>query len=447
MQLKQNEIGIKLLKSLTESFSNKDLPLELSFLIDNSFYYLGWMYYKESNFLKAADNFGKARSFEIGKKLKKDSYFMQAWSYFSKKDYKNAALKFEGIYNEYYPGELGIKAYFQMGKSYENLNNNKRAIGIYKKIYEEFPESPYKDDALYEIIIDLLNKKELAEANKLILEFGKSFSQSNLYKNILILQAETLISDKRFSEAFSIYSFYLKKYKDDNDLDIIYYWGAYCANKMKDYETAKEYFDEIIDNYQDSTFYKDALNIMLIIYKEEKNYKKEEVIIKKILEVEKDWQKGEQYNKRLKELELIKQGYDDEEANLLIKAEKGDIKAQFKLAAYYYQEKDRKKGLKMIKDIAEKDSKKIGSQANLILGDHELENKDYTKAIKIYLKTISAYKTTKEIKAEALYKTGFCYFKLDKYASSKKVLAKLKSNFGDSDWAKKGLDLEKRMQE
>ena len=371
---------------------------------------------------------------------------MEAWSYFSKKDYKTSAKKFEGIYKKYYPDEYGIKAYFQMAKSYKNYKENQKALEAYKKIYKDFPDSPYKDDALYEIIIDLLKNKKLQESNKLIQEFNKVFPDSDLYKNLLILQAESFISAARYSEAFSIYSFYLKEYRDSNDLDIVYYWVAYCAEKIKDPETAKEYLDKVIDDYTNSSFYFEALKLILTIYKKEDNYKKEEVIIKKILKIEKDKQKLKNYNKRLKELSLVKTGYDEEEGNLILEAEKGNINAQFDLGLYYYQKNDKKKGLKLIRDIAEKDSKVIGSSANIFLGDDERDNKNYKQAIEIYLITISTYKTTKEIKAQALYKAAFCYFKLEQFSASNKIILKLKSNFPNSTWTKKGIELEKRMQ-
>ena len=445
MQLKKNEKGINLLKPIIKHANNKSLPSTIHNFVKNSFYYLGWMYYKRSDYIKAAENFKIAKSLNIKEKLVKDSYFMEAWCFFSKKDFKKSAQKFEKIYKKYYPDNLSIKAYFQMGKSLENTNNKSKALNIYEEIYKSSYRSDYKKDALYEIIKDSLNKKDLKQSNKLIKDFGKKFPKSELYKNILLVQAETLLSKNRFSEALSIYIFYIKNFKNSDNLDTTYYWAGYCANKTKDYGTAKNYLNYMIKNYNKSSLKNSALSVLLEVYNKQKDYKNEETTLKNILKVEKDKQKIKFYKKRLRELNIIKKGYEEEEANLIIKSESKNITDQFNLAKYYYQKKDKTKGLKMLKEITKNDSKVIGSTANQILGDEELDKKNYEKAVKLYLNTLSSYRTTKKIKAEALYKSAFCYFKLGNNKSSKTILKKLRSDFSDTKWAKKGLELEKRI--
>lgn len=447
MQLKNNKKGIWVLNELLNKYDNKKLEDDLKAIIDITNYYLGWLYYKESQFSNSSFYFKKAGTVLTDKKIKKDSFFMEAWSYFSDKNYKNAANRFEKIYRDFYPDEIGINAYFQLGKTFKNLNERSKALEVFHELYNSKRDSKYKEESLYEIILFSLNDNKIDEANDLINEFSRKFGKSEYYKDILVLQAEKLILTERFSEALSIYGFVIKNYKKAADLESIYYWGGYSAEKTKDRTTAKEYLNIVVKEYERSSFYKDALKILSSVYQQEKNAEKEKSMLKLLLDIEKDAGKKNKYRKRLNILEMIKKGIDEKEAALLMKVENGDNEAKLELANYYYEKGKIDKCKKLFKEISEKDTKIIGSKANLGLGDIEFDKKNYKEAIAIYLKTIKSYKTSNDIKAEALYKTAFSYFRIDQFEASRKVLQKLYSSFPDSDWSTKGKDLERRIQQ
>ncbi|OHD11304.1 MAG: hypothetical protein A2086_06930 [Spirochaetes bacterium GWD1_27_9] len=445
MQLREYDKGILLLKTLQSYPETKNLEKAILQLVYKSFYYIGWMYYKQSNYIDASKNFGAASLLDIEDNLKKDSYYMEAFSFYSKKDYQNASLKFESIYKKYYPDELGSKSYYQMGKCFENLGSKEKAITVYKKIFEEFVNSNYKDDALFELIKDLLDKKKLEEANSLIRIFTDNYSKNSLlYKNILIMQAETFIVMERYSEALSTYNFYLKKFKDEKDNDVVFYWAGYSASKIKDFDLAKEFLENLLSNYSSSSFYKDSLNILKNIYFEEKNYEKEKYYLIKLIDADKNSTQINQYNKRLKEIDLVKNGISEEEANLIIEVEKGNILAKFELGILYYK-KNRIKALEILKDLSETNNEDIGGKSSNLLGDNELELNKYQDASKFYLKTTS-YKANNDTIAEALYKASLCYYKIDKQNLAKKIIERLKTNFSDSIWTSKAKELEKRFE-
>jgi len=305
--------------------------------------------------------------------------------------------------------------------------------------------SNFKEESLYEIIIYFLNNDKLDKANDLIKEFSRNFGRSEYYKDILILQAEKLTLGEKYSESLSIYGFIIKNFKESKDLDNIYYWGGYAAEKTKDISTAKDYLNIVIKEYEESTFYKDALIILSSIYGQGKDHVNEKKILQSLLKIEKDINKINEYNKRLKIIEKINMGMDEKEASLLIRVEKGEIEAKLELAEYYYQNNDIEKSKKLFNEILIKDKNIIGSKANIGLGNIEFDNKKYKEAVSIFLNTIKAYKTTNEIKAESLYKTAFTYFRMNKNDASKKVLQKLFSSFPDSEWTTKGKELEGRI--
>ena len=442
LQIKDNKKGINVFKNLIDKSRRMNLNTELSEIINKSFYYLGWFYYRESIFTDSAKNFGAASLLDIGEELKRDSYYMEAWSYFSNKDYQTASVKFESVYKKYNNEEIGLKSYFQMAKCYENLKRVDKAIEVYTKIYTETKDSIYKENAIFELIKYNLTNKEFNTANKLLSDLSKINSEGDFYYKAILLQADSFMSSERYSEAYSNYNFYLRKNENKENLDVIYYWSGYCAYQIKDDISAIEMLSYLTVNYRNSNFYYETLSLLQSIYNRQKDIIKEKETINKLMLVEKDQNKIKTLINMLDEINLIEKGYSSEEANLILKSKSGDIEDKFNLAYFYYKGKDMENGMSMLKEISEKNRDKYGAISNNIIADKILSENNFEEASKLYLKTASYYKADSEIVSEALYKAGYCYFKLDKTKLAQTIIDKLKKDFPDSSWSAKAVELE-----
>ncbi|HOF00754.1 MAG TPA: tetratricopeptide repeat protein [Spirochaetota bacterium] len=445
MQLKDYKKGIETLKKIQNAVGFDTADTEIQKILNKSFYYVGWLYYKTSNFLDSAKNFGTASLLDIEPALKKDSFLMEAWSYFSNKDFQAAAQKFENIYKSFYPDEIGVKAYFQMGKCYENLKKTDKSLEVYNKIYKEFPDSPYKESAAFELIKYNLSVKNINETNALINALYSMNPDSTFYYKSLLIQAETFMSLNRYSEAFSNYSFYLKKTKDRENLDIIYYWAGYSAYQIKDDISSLEYLNILIDGYKNSNFFLDALLLQQTIYNRTGDLVKEKETINRILVAEKSPDKIQKYINRLDEIKLIESGLSKEEAELVLKSKSGKIEDLYALALFYYNRGEKERAAAIFKDITDKDKERLGARANNILGNIELDKNAYEEAARIYLKTATAFVPDADAAGEALYKAAYCYFKLDKPKLTQTLVDKLKKDFAGSEWTLKGIEIEKRI--
>ncbi len=445
MQLKANDKSIAVFSQLIAA-DTKNFDDSLMLIHNKSFYYLGWLYYKTSVFIKAANYFNQAENLPIGDDLVRDSYFMEAWSFFSNKDFKNAMPRFEEVYKKYYPDYEGVESLFLMGKCYQNLGNEKTAIDVFSTLYNDKNITSFKDQAFFEIIKYNIGKNGLDNTLSLIDKFKKEFPDSPFYKNLLVLQAENLMQLQRYSEAYSIYALCIDKFSDSADIDSFMYWGGYCAYKINDYIDSTDLLTRLTSSYRDSSFYIDALYLLADTYKKQNKIPDEMDIINKILPLEKNIEKKKEFQERLKKLTLLSQGYDEEESNLIILADSGKIDDRFNLALYYFTRKDRYKGLEQLQQIAKDDNGLTGSKALLLIADDKMKNQIYKDAIDIYL-NILTYKTTGDIKAEALYKTAYCYSKLKNNDAMEKVLNKLYDAFPDSQWSVLGKNLEAGLKE
>ena len=443
MQLGNYQKSIELFKEL-QSFSNIDkIPKYEKTLINDSIYYIGWDYYKMSNFMEAAKNFGAFSVVNTISELYNDSLYMEAWSYFSKNDFTTAYSKFDSIAKKFLPNNLGIQSLFYSAKCQENLNNNKKAVEIYTDIVNKYQKSEYRELSMFEIIKDLLKRKEIDKANDYIKKFSESYQTTDLYKEILILQGDTFMSLGRFSEALSNYLFFIKRFSNTQNLDIAYYWGGFSAFQIKDYTTAKELLRYLTKSYVNSPFYRDSLILLQQIYNKEGNLEREKFIIERLLSIEKDNKELSRLNSRQKEIELILSGNSKEEAALLLAVENsgGSVDSKLDLAKFYYSKGDGR-GEKMIKELST-----ISGDANNLLGDMELDNNNYLEASKIFLKTLTISNISSDTASEALYKASYSYFKLGSNNNASKLIDRLKNNFPNSEWTKKGIELELRIGE
>lgn len=443
MMKKDYKKGISIFENLVANYRHITLKAELNELILLSYYYLGWMNYKNGEINKAVFYFEQSKNMDIPKQFKYDSYFMNGWCYFSMGNYAKSKEIFENIYKQFYPEEIAFKAYFYVGKSLFNMNEKEKALKIFNELYYNLPENNYKEESLAEIIINKIENKKIQEADLLLKEFERKFPKSILYPMLLIKEAEVLRENEKYSEAYSIYQYIIKKELTKENKDIIYYWFSYCAYKIKDYTTSTSYLSIIIEKYKDSSFYNEAINLLSQIYLEEKNYKNLELLLTDILKTEKNKKRELEYKELLEAISLIKSGKDEKEAFLIVKGKK-DINAKYELANYYYNIENFGSALSILQEIIEKDKETVGTKALILTADIAIKQNEYQKALSSLIKIFERPRSSL-FYPETLYKMAFCYYKIEDIENLKKIIKKLKETFPDNEWTKKAIELEGRI--
>lgn len=442
MMIKDYKKGSGILENLISENRNRSLDKELSGMILLSYYYLGWINYKMGEINRAIFYFEQSKRLDIPEQFVIDSYFMNAWCYFYKGDYSKARDLFEEIYKKFYPKDIAFKAYFYAGKSLYNIKEKERAIKIFNEIYRTLPENSYRESALSEIILDKLESKKIEEANSLLKEFELKFPKSELYSMLLLKEADTLLDLERYSESYSIYQYLINSSLIKENKDTIYYWFSFSAYKIRDYNTAEKYLNLIIDEIKGSSFYNEAINLLYKIYLEQKNYKNLELILIEAIKLETDKKRIDEYKETIDAISLIKNGKEDREAFLLVKA-RTDINAKYELAKYYKDTDNLSLSMNLLQDIIDKDKSSTGAKALLLYADISIKMDDYKKALSLIIQFLDRGRDVAYLYPEALYKMAFCYYKIDERENFSKVINRLKSNYQSSEWTEKAKELER----
>ncbi|MCG8572393.1 MAG: tetratricopeptide repeat protein, partial [Spirochaetes bacterium] len=442
MEQKKYQQGISLFLELQNN-EEENLSKDIQTMIYQSYYYLGWMYYKASQYEMANKAFLQAVQLVEDAKIKKEALYMNGWTYYTQNQYQQAGQIFQQLYKQYYPDDIAVKAYYQLGKTYTNMGQKDKALTIFREIALMWQQNSYSDEAYFEIIKESLLAKEITKSNQHIKEFAKLYGESPLYPNILLFQAETLLELNRYSEAFSVYQYLLNKFPSLSNKDTALYWSGYSAYQTRDYQSAEESLKKLIQQFAGSSFYASALQILQQIYQQEQKYKDEKGILLRLQETE---LKNEKYADRIQQIDYIEQGMAETEALYYGGYLSGDQKATFLLADYYYTQQKKAKAIVIFKDLAAKRKGIYPAKANNYLADLEYKQLHYQQALAGFSLTISQFQPDSETLAEALYKAAFCYYKLGDQPAAQKVINTLKTKISDSPWTTKAIELEQMFQ-
>lgn len=434
MQLKEYKKSEEYLLQVQKAKERTDLTARERKFLNESYYYLGWVYYKQSRYMEAAADFAAAGQLIKNSAMQQESLLMEGWCYYSSQDYQQAAVKFTEVFNQYYPQTAGMKALFQAAKSYQNLGNNSKAQSMYQRLYSQLGENEFQSQALYELIRLALADKKFEQANLLVNDFGRRFSDSPLYASVLLLQMESFLAQERYSEVQSAALNYLKKYADHKEkIDDVYYWAGYSAFRNKDDETALQQFDILLTDYPETRFKETVLLSQIEIYRRMKNYPCEAQKIQAYIQAYGD--KDNKYQFRIAELEELQKGVSAQEANLLVRKNQGDKVAEFELAKFYYENSRGQEALDIMTILQKEDKTVAGARANNFIADITYGKGEYKDALQIYAATVSEYKAGVDEISEALYKLAYCYYKLGAKEQAAKYVDMVISRYPDSQWS------------
>lgn len=434
MQLREYKKSEEYLLQVQKAKDWTDLAERERKFLNESYYYLGWVYYKQSKYMEAAADFAAAGQLIKNIAMQQESLLMEGWCYYSSQNYQQAAVKFTEVFNKYYPQTSGMKALFQAAKSYQNLGNNSKAQSMYQRIYSQLGENDFQSQALYELIRLALADKKFEQANLLVNDFGRRFSDNPLYASVLLLQMESFLAQERYSEVQSAALNYLKKYADHKEkIDDVYYWAGYSAFRNKDNETALQLFDILLADYPETRFKETVFLSQIEIYRRMKNYQCEAERIRAYTQAYGD--KENKYQFRIAELEELQKGVSPQEASLLVRKNQGDKIAEFELAKLYYENSRGQEAFDMMAILQKEDKFTAGARANNFIADTMYDKGEYKEALQMYAATISEYKTGAEEISEALYKLAYCYYKLGAKEQATKYVDMVISRYPDSQWS------------
>ncbi|MBN1522236.1 MAG: tetratricopeptide repeat protein [Candidatus Aureabacteria bacterium] len=201
------------------------------------------------------------------------------------------------------------EAYYWIGTYYKERNRLEDAIFYFKQLYEDVPDSPYADDALFEVseiyfdegkwdtallqyytVIDNYPRTELYK--KVYLKLGKIYRKQGRFakaldiyldlkdvtgneeeRTLLSLEtAKTYIESDDYDKAVPLLNSILKIEPRSQYYDEAQFYLGHVFFKKEDYETSRMIFRSIRDGYSFNPYRDDALYSLAESYFKEKDF-------------------------------------------------------------------------------------------------------------------------------------------------------------------------------
>lgn len=150
-------------------------------------YNIGYAYFNQKDYKNAADHFkAYVESGRIDAKQKNDGFLRLGDSYFASSEYwkameeYNKAIAQKGVDNDY--------AYFQKAISYGFVDRNERKIEDLNAFLEKYPNSMYRDDALYQLGNTYMAENKHQEALKSYKKIAESMPHSHYLAKAILKQ-------------------------------------------------------------------------------------------------------------------------------------------------------------------------------------------------------------------------------------------------------------------
>ena len=144
---------------------------------------IGDCYYVDRNFDYAIDYYNK--SLDINKANVDYALFQRSFSYGLTKDYNQEIIGLSQIVNDYPNSPFIDDAYFELGNAYTNIGANDMALNNYQNIIDEYPNSSYVKKAYLKLGLIFYNSDDTDEALNVYKNTVRSFPGTEEAKNAL----------------------------------------------------------------------------------------------------------------------------------------------------------------------------------------------------------------------------------------------------------------------
>lgn len=177
--------------------------------------------------------------------------------YMEKKDWLKALEAFRMLTLNYAGSDLIDESLYYLGQAHEHINEYPVAVVTYKRLLRDFPQSPYADDAQYQLAWSLFEQSSPVQLTQ-----DKTFEAIRELQIFLDEYADSELAPKANELRQRCYDKIAEKD----------YRTGHLYLRLRDWEAARLYFGEMIEEFPTSTWSSIAQFEIAESYAKEKKY-------------------------------------------------------------------------------------------------------------------------------------------------------------------------------
>lgn len=213
--------------------------------------------------------------------------FEHGQRHMEKKNYVRAMEAYRIITLSHSTSDLVDDALFNLGETHRLLKEYPLAIVTYRRLIRDFPQSPYSDDAQYQMAVSIFNESS-----------SVALTQDKTYEAIRELQifVDEYPGSEVALQAQSLLQECLDKLAEKD------YYVGHLYYKMKDWEAARLYFTEMLEEFPASPWAQLARYELAESYAREKKWEDAIVHYRVFLQLYPDHELAPRVDQRLEEV-------------------------------------------------------------------------------------------------------------------------------------------------
>jgi TolA-binding protein len=369
------------------------------------------------------------------------SLYTIGWIHFQQGDFKTAIEKYRSVMVVYKKTSLAPVIYYSIGDAFFNMSNYDSAIVNYQKVLTNYPSSGYVFDAVNGIQYSYVAKGKPEKAVALIDGFVNANPSLKFSDQIYFKKAEIYYSNRDYESARESYEDFIEKFNNSELIPDAYYWLGKSADNLKQYEDAIFYFNVAFKKYPKSEIAASSVLEMGEIYNFLENYTAALSTYNQAIEKlegspdlpEILYMKGLTYIKT----DSLQQAYEVlSDVSYYYRETIFADKSKFEsglidLAAGRYENSDTK-----FLELAEKRNDELGAKAQYHYGLSLYEQNKYTEAISALVRVRTVFSVYDEWLTKSYMTLGDCYVKLGDNRKAEEMYLKVISSHKNDSYGK-----------
>ena len=221
-------------------------------------FYLAEAYFAKGNFSKALSYYNQVDL--SNKETGRQALYGKAYCYFNLKDFANA-VKYFTEYTSRYKNDANISdAKLRLADSYYGTKNFDKASDIYQEIFSHSSSLLNNDYAYYQFGQALFKAGRSDEAIDKFVTLQRKFPRSKYVDDSQYLIGWINFQKGAFEKAIENYMELFRRYPQSPIKPIAYYSIGDCYFNLANYDSAIVYYQEVIDKYPNTQYVFDAVN-------------------------------------------------------------------------------------------------------------------------------------------------------------------------------------------
>jgi TolA-binding protein len=435
-------------KVLSEMSGEQMRKAGLEDLIPGFYFYLGWIYYKQVDYPKALEWFGRLVEEYPENQKAVEAQYLAGWAAYADGKFVRAQEFFGRYSRQDIPAAKQEQGLFMYAKSSAALGKSEDALMVYQTIYKEYENSAFADDALYEQagLLHILGRSlDAVETYKRVAD---RYPTSPLCEEALYRRGDILYQLEDYEQARDAYYEHRTRFPGGSLIDVSLFWGGMAALKADEPYGAILLWEKLADEHKNSSFYADTLLELAQLHAELGEFQSAVSYYSRYISAFPEQKDAETALQKVETLKRVIGGQGQREAELSVRVEEEGLSSAdgrdaaldlARMYLYQYPEKN-DQAFNYLNNLLEYEDQaaEAAAEAYYLMGEYYTKQHEPEEAADSYARAAVLGSGDDDLVAKSLLKAARSALAAGDTRGARSMVRKLETEFPHTQWVSEG---------